>query len=220
MKDLTCLEERLVSARIPFMQIRTLGYDKQCGIKGQIVNVPLDVNSTAKILPRNVQDTQTIQLKLKRRVCYERAYLCETIRPKKVMDALKYLIGQPLYQSEGITLSKDWEKTIQNNRRDQDSVVSEQHETSTANDDVTEISTMLSGISVTEVATEESGTQTEPCHSIGLSSSPTLDLKVDSFAGAHFFVLCRRVWLTSVVLGKRCSARVTMQFYLVYIQKN
>lgn len=182
MKDLTCLEERLVSARIPFMQIRTLGYDKQCGIKGQIVNVPLDVDTTAKILPRNVRDTQTIQLKLKRCLCYERAYLCETIRPKKVMDALKYLITQPLYQSEGITLSKDWEKTIQNNRRDQDSVVSEQHETQTPNNDVTEISMMLSGISVTEVATNESGTQTEPCIDMNRGTTQDSNLPAVSLA--------------------------------------
>lgn len=133
------------------MQIRTLGYDKQCGIKGQIVNVPLDVDSTAKILPRNLDDTHTIQLKLKRRLSYDRAYLCETIRPKKVLDALRYLLDQPLYQSEGITVSTDWEKTTARNNRSQNvdiSVVPESQTTgANAGDDVAEITTMISDAS-------------------------------------------------------------------------
>jgi hypothetical protein len=37
------------------------------------------------------------------------AYIAETVRPKKVMEALKYLIKQPLYEQENVTISSTWE---------------------------------------------------------------------------------------------------------------
>lgn len=46
--DLTNLEERLVSPRLPFMQLRELPRGGQVSIRGNIVNVPADVNSTIK----------------------------------------------------------------------------------------------------------------------------------------------------------------------------
>lgn len=39
---------RLISARLPFLQIRELGKD---GLKGNIVNVPINVNHTVCCLP-------------------------------------------------------------------------------------------------------------------------------------------------------------------------
>jgi hypothetical protein len=47
--DLTPLEERLVSLRLPFCQIRSLGADRQFGMKGNIVNVMNDLDTTAKV---------------------------------------------------------------------------------------------------------------------------------------------------------------------------
>ena len=46
LKDLTPLEERLISPRIPFMQLRELPSDGQLSIHGNVVNVPADVNSS------------------------------------------------------------------------------------------------------------------------------------------------------------------------------
>ncbi|KAK3924355.1 Nuclear receptor corepressor 1 [Frankliniella fusca] len=57
---LTTLEERLVSARIPFMQIRELGYQKQLGLKGNCVNVPIDINKTVTCLPRMDSENDTL----------------------------------------------------------------------------------------------------------------------------------------------------------------
>ena len=48
--DLTSLEERLVALRLPFYQIRTLGSDRQCGLKGSVVNVINDLDLVAKVL--------------------------------------------------------------------------------------------------------------------------------------------------------------------------
>ncbi|CAF4080432.1 unnamed protein product, partial [Adineta steineri] len=59
LKILTELEERLISPRIPFMVIRTLGFSKQFGLKGNLVNVPMNVDTNVSILPRSFSDTYT-----------------------------------------------------------------------------------------------------------------------------------------------------------------
>ncbi len=66
LRYLTELEERLVSPRIPFMRICSLGVDGQFGLKGNVVNVPIDVETNVKILPRKYDETFTVQLRLKR----------------------------------------------------------------------------------------------------------------------------------------------------------
>ncbi|GIY01978.1 ATP-dependent DNA helicase [Caerostris darwini] len=64
--ELNDLEERPVALRIPFMQIRELGRDRQYGIKGSVKNVPDDLHKSADCLPRNVNDSATIYVKLKK----------------------------------------------------------------------------------------------------------------------------------------------------------
>ena len=65
--NLTPLEERLISPRIPFMQIRELPRGGQLSIHGNVVNVPADVNSIVNTLPRPINESQTIPIKLKRK---------------------------------------------------------------------------------------------------------------------------------------------------------
>ena len=64
--NLNNLEERLVSLRIPFMQIRALNSGGQFSLKGSVVNVPSDIEPTIHILPRLQNKTETIPVKLKR----------------------------------------------------------------------------------------------------------------------------------------------------------
>ena len=45
LQNSTPLEERLLSPRLPFMQIRYLGIDKQFGLHGNCINVPTDVDN-------------------------------------------------------------------------------------------------------------------------------------------------------------------------------
>lgn len=105
---MTTLEERLVAGRIPFMMIQKLGVDRQCGLKGNVVNVVNPINETVNILPRQFNEASVIQLMLMRRMEYKSPYLYETVRPKKIYDAARYLAQTSLYQEEGIVLSEDW----------------------------------------------------------------------------------------------------------------
>ncbi|KAK3918379.1 Integrin alpha-PS5 [Frankliniella fusca] len=90
---LTTLEERLVSARIPFMQIRELGYQKQLGLKGNCVNVPIDINKTVTCLPRMDSEDDTLLVQLMRRMSDKTPYAFENVRPEKVFNAARYLPG-------------------------------------------------------------------------------------------------------------------------------
>ena len=111
--DLTPLEERLISPRITFMQIRELPRGGQLSIDGNVVNVPSDVNSSVHTLPRLVSESQTIPIKLKRKLTYKHHYQFQNVRPKKVLEAAKYLVStSELSKSEGIEVHNAWQNTV------------------------------------------------------------------------------------------------------------
>ena len=112
MLDLTPLEERLISPRIPFMQIRELPRGGQPSMHGNSVNVPSDVNSTVHTLPRLISESQTIPIKLNRTLSYKHHYQSH-VRPKKVLEAAKYLVTtSELFKSEGIAVQDTWQNTV------------------------------------------------------------------------------------------------------------
>ncbi|OXA55077.1 ATP-dependent DNA helicase PIF1 [Folsomia candida] len=108
LQNMTTLEERLVALRLPFAQIRSLGSDRQYGIRGGVVNVPNDMDIVAKIIPRRFDETSTVQVQLKRRISYKHPYMFQTIRPYKVFHAANYLVRTELYKKENVFLSSDW----------------------------------------------------------------------------------------------------------------
>lgn len=108
LQELTPLEERLVSPRLPFMQIRLVGAERQSKLKGNIVNVENNLDICAQVLPRRFDETSIVQVKLMRRMRYKVPYMYETIRPQVVQNAAKYLVETELYASENILFSDDW----------------------------------------------------------------------------------------------------------------
>ena len=112
LKMCNTVEERLCSPIIPFEQIRTLGfYGKQRGLKGNVVNVPIDLPTTVQSLPRRLEDCHTIQIKFKRMVTHKSDYLHERIRPARVWNAIKYLSEKPLFKKHNIEINLDWMNT-------------------------------------------------------------------------------------------------------------
>jgi hypothetical protein len=115
------LEERLVSPRIPFMQIRPLGVDLQKGLKGAVVNVPIDIDTNVSVIPRNINEHHTIAVSLMRKMEYKNPYIYEVVRPNKILAAAKYLCKTPLYKEHQIGISKIWSLKDQNTYIDEDS---------------------------------------------------------------------------------------------------
>ena len=108
---LTHLEERLISPRLAFAQIRQLGYKKsQIGLTGSVINVPSNLDIIQSALPRSVFDTMTITVMIKRKMEYKHAFLSGNVRPKHLMVALKDLCNTPLYKTEGIVINTEREQ--------------------------------------------------------------------------------------------------------------
>ena len=111
--DLTPLEERLISPQIPLMQICELPRGGQLCIHGNVVNAPSDVNSTVHTLPRLINESQTIPIKLKRRLRYKHHYQFQNVRPNKVLEVAKHLVStSELFKSEGIKVRDAWQNTV------------------------------------------------------------------------------------------------------------
>jgi len=108
LKNLTTLEERLVALRLPFLQIRSLGVDRQCGMKGNVVHIPNDVDTSVSCIPRTADEASVIPVILVRQLDHQKPYLFQMVRPVKIYEAAKYLLSTPVYQAEGATLSLDW----------------------------------------------------------------------------------------------------------------
>ena len=119
--ELFPLEERLVSLRIPFMQIRQLPSGGQFSVKGNVVNVPVDIQPTIQSLPRNIDESGTI------------AVYSENVRPLAVICALHYLVrNSELYKSAGIHVDEKWVNEIS---QDNDTAEHNEDERETVNNE-------------------------------------------------------------------------------------
>ncbi|XP_062615034.1 uncharacterized protein LOC134276764 [Saccostrea cucullata] len=113
--NLLPLEERLVSLRIPFMQIRELPRGGQYCVKGNVVNVPVDIQPTINSLPRRLDENITIPVKLKRKLSFQHSYCHENIRPTKVLIALHWLMkNSEYYQNSNINIDDNWFHEVTN----------------------------------------------------------------------------------------------------------
>jgi hypothetical protein len=103
------LEERLVSLRIPFMQIRELPRGGQYSVKGNIVNVPVEIQPTVSSLPRRLDENVTVPVKLKKRLSYQKCDYHENVRPTKVLIALHWLMNNSeFYKNANINVDDGW----------------------------------------------------------------------------------------------------------------
>lgn len=106
------ISRRLISPRIPFMSIRRLRRDGQYGIIGQVINIPIDVNSTINQLPRQLDDDYAFNVSIKRRLIHRSSYLSGYVKKRDLKVWLEFLIQQPLYRHYNITV--DWQSLESN----------------------------------------------------------------------------------------------------------
>ncbi|GFX04747.1 helitron_like_N domain-containing protein [Trichonephila clavipes] len=87
------------------MQIRRLRHVLgQFGIYGQVINVPIEVNTMVNSLPRNIDDDHSITVHIKRKKIHKSNYLCGIVNKRKIKAWLQHLKDSPLYTSYGITV--------------------------------------------------------------------------------------------------------------------
>ena len=150
------LEERLIALRIPFMQIRELPRGGQYSLKGNVINVPVDIQPTINSLPRPMDEHFTVAIQLKKKLSYKKVDFKENVRPLRVLSDLHWLMSNSeLYKRSGIVLNDSWfqevtesaEDTVReylevsNERsRDRNDTENEKQEQDMSSEDVPEVS--------------------------------------------------------------------------------
>ncbi|KAL6486235.1 hypothetical protein MHYP_G00056270 [Metynnis hypsauchen] len=85
---LNILERHVIAKYVCFAKVISLPKGQQRAIKGAVVSVPSDVETTVNVLPRPRSESQLLTVKLKRRLCYTGHYQFQTISMQKVLSAL------------------------------------------------------------------------------------------------------------------------------------
>lgn len=101
---LDMITERLISPRLPFMQIRRLRQDLSYGITGQVINVPVDVPDMVYCLPRRLNEDDVINVNLMRNLLHKSTYLSGCTSKQIVGEWLDVLQQSTLFKELGITI--------------------------------------------------------------------------------------------------------------------
>ena len=113
------LEERLIALCIPFMQIRELPRGGQYSLKGNVINVPVDIQPTINCLPRPMDENFTVAIQLKKKLSYKKVDFKENVRPLRVLSALHWLMNNSeLYKNSGIALNDSWFQEVTESTED------------------------------------------------------------------------------------------------------
>ena len=117
--DLNGMEERFTAPRLTLFQMRDLPCGGQTSVRGNSVNLPIDIAPTVDMLPRTLDNTETIAINYKRRMCYKGcAFKKENIRPAAVWKAVNYLMrNSQMYKDLDIQLDLSWLQNIQPTNR-------------------------------------------------------------------------------------------------------
>lgn len=96
------------------MQIRELPRGGQMSVKGDAVNVPVDIQPTVNALPRQMDEHVTIAVKLKKRLSHKSACFTENVSPNVVLNALQWLMkNSELYKNSGIVIDHSWRDEVE-----------------------------------------------------------------------------------------------------------
>ena len=111
--DLHQPKERLIALRIPFMQIRELPRGGQYSLKGNVINVPGDIQPSVNCLPRHMDENFTVAVQLKKKLSYKKVDFKENVRPLRVLTAVHWLVNScELYKKSGIVVDDNWFQEI------------------------------------------------------------------------------------------------------------
>ena len=113
------LEERFIALRIPFMQIRELPRGGQYSLKGNVINVPVDIQPTKNCLPRPMDEYFAVAIQLKKKLSYKNVDFKENVRPLRVLTALHWLMNKSeLYKKSGIIVDDNWFQEVTESAED------------------------------------------------------------------------------------------------------
>ncbi|XP_014297815.1 uncharacterized protein LOC103577701 [Microplitis demolitor] len=105
--SLDLISERLISPRIPFMQIRRLRQvNGQYVIHGQVINVSDCIYTMVNSLLKNIADDHCINVDVKRKKIYKSSYLHGIVNKGTIKLWLKFLVKSPRYTTYYIKIDQ------------------------------------------------------------------------------------------------------------------
>ena len=113
LSELNSIEIRLVSKRIPFMKMVALPRGRQTAIHGPAVNIPTNLDTICKLLPRLPKDSEILPMKLKRRLSYKGHYMYDSVHPERMMIALDWLKANNILYGD-ININDVWTEEWEN----------------------------------------------------------------------------------------------------------
>lgn len=102
---LDLVSERLISPRLPFMQVRRLRHDVSFGIIGQVINVPVDEQEMVKCLPRQLNEDDVINVNIERNIAYKSIYINGYMSNSIISEWLSVLQKSSLYRMYEINVN-------------------------------------------------------------------------------------------------------------------
>ena len=85
------LERHLVSPVIPFMKILPLPKTLMKGFHGPCICVPSQISTVTSVLPRSLNESSILKVKLKRKLAYKGHHLYQTVDPEHLQSVVASL---------------------------------------------------------------------------------------------------------------------------------
>lgn len=73
----------------------------------KIINVPVEVNTMVKQLPRNIDDDHCFYVHLKKKLIHKSSYVHGLVNKRHIKQWLTYLVKTPLWVHENITINEE-----------------------------------------------------------------------------------------------------------------
>ena len=109
------MEECFTAPRLTLFQMRDLPCGGQKSVRGNSINLPIDIAPTVDMLPHTLDNTETIAINYKCHLCYKGcAFKQENILPAAVWKAVNYLMTHSqMYRNLDIQLDTSWITNIE-----------------------------------------------------------------------------------------------------------
>ena len=87
------------------MQIKELPRGGQYSLKGNVTNVPVDINC----LPRSMDENFTVAIQHKKKLSYKKVSLKENVRPLRGLTASHWFVNDnEFYKKSSIAVNDSW----------------------------------------------------------------------------------------------------------------
>ena len=107
--DLHGMEERIISPRLLFFQMRSNILGGRTIVRGNVVNIAVDIAPTMNKLPRDMNELHTVAVTHKHKLQYKKCEFHENVRPFVVWRAAHYLVKNScVFKENEVDFDTNW----------------------------------------------------------------------------------------------------------------